>query len=283
MRGTPKAAHGSFGIIGEKMTGYDLYVFILCIVAFASSLLLFGTMLFIIVHQKLRAIDNGLLDYEIKKEYMRKRNSEDSSAKIVFGIVSAIVSVLVIAVFAWVISIKFADPKVEGSVPAPRVVLSDSMSYKNKANAYLEQNNLNDQFDTFDLILTHELPNEFELELYDVVVYEIESDLVVHRIIEIEEPNAEHPEHRLFRLRGDAVKYSDEHAVKYSQMKSVYRGEKIPFVGSFVYFLQSPAGYVCIILIIFAFILAPIIELIIWKRKRDRYNYIVGDKPKPVR
>lgn len=48
------------------MTGYDLYVFFVCLVMFVSVLLLFSTMLFIIVNQELRAIRHGLQD---KKNY----------------------------------------------------------------------------------------------------------------------------------------------------------------------------------------------------------------------
>ena len=115
-----------------------------------------------------------------------------------------------------------------------------------------------------------ELPDEFELELYDIVIYELRGDLIIHRIVGIEEPNEEHPDHRLFELRGDAVKNSDEFKVEYSQMKAIYRGEKIRFAGSFIFFMQSPLGYLCILLLVVGSILSPILELMISHAKRKR-------------
>lgn len=57
-------------------------------------------------------------------------------------------------------------------------------------------------------------------------------------------------------------------------MRAIYEGEKIPFVGSFVYFMQSPPGYLCIILLFIGFIVTPIIEKILWKKKLRRLEEI---------
>ena len=54
-----------------------------------------------------------------------------------------------------------------------------------------------------------------------------------------------------------------------------HEGEKIPYVGSFVAFMQSTAGYLCILLIVFAMVALPIAEKIIKKRKEDRL-YAMG-------
>ena len=256
------------------MTGYELYVFFVCLVMFVSLLSLLGTMLFIIIRQELRMIDNGLLDKKIAKEYMKSLNKEPFF-KTTFGIVTIAVTAVVFACFAWTFSVRFSDPMVKGAMSVPRVVLSSSMSTKRNTNTYLEKYGLNEQFDTFDMIFTNELPGEFELELYDVVVYENErGELIIHRIVSIEEPNEKHPDHRLFELRGDAVKYSDEELVEYSQMRSIYRGEKIPYVGSFVYFVQSPSGYLCILLVFIGFFITPLIEKYLWRRKLRRLEFI---------
>lgn len=255
------------------MTGYDLYVFFVCLVMFVSVLLLFSTMLFIIVNQELRAIRHGLQDKKITTEYMKNVNKK-SFFKSVSGIVTMVVSAVLIVVFVWTFDVRYSNKPVEGGIAVPRVVLSDSMSYQRKTNTYLTENNLNDQFDTFDLIFTREMPGEYELELYDIVVYELEGELIIHRIIGIEEPNESHPDQRLFQMRGDAVRYSDEFMVEYSQMKAIYRGEKIPFVGSFVFFMQSPPGYLCIILLLVGFIITPIIEKFIWNKKLKRLSKI---------
>ena len=57
-------------------------------------------------------------------------------------------------------------------------------------------------------------------------------------------------------------------------MRAIYKGQKIPFVGSFVHFMQSPVGYICVLLVIFGFIVAPILDGIVWKKKVTRYHEI---------
>lgn len=255
------------------MVGYELYVFLVCLVMFVATLLLFGSMLFIIIRQELAFIDLGQRDKKIKKEYLKNINKR-SFFKSVYGLVTLIVSVVLVFVFVWTFRVMHSDKRIEGNIAQPKVVLSDSMSVKRRTNDYLEKNGLNDQFDTFDLVFVRELPDEFELELYDIVVYERDGELIIHRIIAIEEPNEKHPDHRLFELRGDAVMYSDDLPVEYSQMKAIYEGEKIPFVGSFIYFMQSPPGYLCIFLAIFGFVFAPILEKILWRRKLRRLDKI---------
>ena len=115
-----------------------------------------------------------------------------------------------------------------GDIPRMQVVCSESMSEKHSKNTYLRKNNLNDQFDMFDVIITYELPKESELKKYDIVVYEIDGTLVVHRIVNIEEPNEKHPNERHFLLQGDNVESPDKFPVKYSQMRGIYKGDKIP-------------------------------------------------------
>ena len=99
----------------------------------------------------------------------------------------------------------------------------------------------------------------------------------MHRIVGIEEPNESHPNERYFLLQGDAVHYPDSFPVRYSQMKSIYKGKRIPNVGSFVFFMQSPAGIICLILIIASMILMPIADGIISKKEYERVVVLVGE------
>ena len=120
----------------------------------------------------------------------------------------------------------------------------------------------------FDLVICHHLPAEDELELYDIVVYKQDDRYIIHRIVGIEEPNEQHPNERYFLLQGDAVEYPDKFPVLYSQMQGIYEGSRIPFLGSFVLFLQSPAGWLCVLLVVFAMIATPIVE----KKIREEIN-----------
>lgn len=211
-----------------------------------------------IFKQKVKLISNGLEDEEIKKEYIKEHKKSNIVINKIANGFSIALCILFCAVFVFSIYAQTTgnDFPVPGSISA-RVVQSGSMSKKHEDNKYLIENDLNDQFQTFDIILTKELPGEFELQLYDIVVYEVEEFLIVHRIIAIEEPNERHPEERWFTLKGDANKSQDRFPVRYSQMKAIYTGEYIPYCGAFILFFQSTLGYILIAILVFYSFIAP--------------------------
>lgn len=263
------------------MTGLELYVLFLCLVVFSLLTILFSAMLYYIVKTTLKTIKHGLEDERIKIEYERQKR-EHPIVDVICKCLCAVMLIAALAAFGLSLGVQFAGDRVVGDMPVPKVVLSSSMSFQNKENGYLKEYGLNDQFDRFDLIFTHRLPDEFDLELYDIVVYEYHDTMIIHRIVGIEEPNPKHPGHREFLLRGDALWFSDDYPVTYEQMQSIYRGEKIPYVGSFFAFMQSPAGYLCILLVIFAMVATPIVEKKFWTAKVERLKqigYIKEDQP----
>lgn len=212
----------------------------------------------VIFKQKVKLIKNGMEDEEIKKEYIK----EHKKSNIILNRITNGLSVFLCILFCGVFLFSIYSQTTGNDFPVPgiksaKVVQSGSMSEKRKENKYLFENNLNDQFDVFDIILTEELPGEFELKLYDIVVYEVDEMLIVHRIIGIEEPNEKHPEERWFTLKGDANVSKDRFPVKYSQMKSIYRGQYIPYLGAFIMFFQSTLGYLLIVILVFYAFAAP--------------------------
>lgn len=255
------------------MSDFDIYVFILCLFVFVSLTALFSVMLHVLLSQGYKAIKHGLEDERIKTEYLKHINRK-KLPDIILTVLNVIVLIAVFGSFVSSVVIGFSDDKVIGSLPNAKIVMSDSMAIKRESNAYLEENGLDDQFGMFDVILTYKLPDEFDLKLYDIVVYEYEDQMIIHRIIDIEEPNEDHPDSRHFVLRGDAAEYSDRIPVLYGQMKAIYRGERLRFVGSFFAFLQSPAGYLCILLILFAVFGTPIAEKKLWRAKLERLKAI---------
>ncbi|MBE5743149.1 MAG: hypothetical protein E7358_00335 [Clostridiales bacterium] len=257
------------------MTGFELYVFFLCLIVFIALTALFSFMICYIAKQKGILVTNGLEDAKIKERLNKQLNKKSTKAGRIMELIEKIASITLcacLAVLLIVTSISSCrgDTKVD-SLPAIKVIASTSMAEKYEENKYLFNNNLDDQLQLFDVVLLHELPKEEDLELYDIVVYEhITGALLIHRIIGIEEPNAEHPNERHFLLQGDAVHYPDTYPVRYSQMRSIYRGEKIPNVGSFVYFMQSPAGIICIILLLVTLVLMPIADNFILRKEYAR-------------
>ena len=256
---------------------YNTYILIVCMIVYVllTSLSVFVIAMF--TKMTIKLIKHGAEDEKIKTEYAKAQKKRKCGA--VDCIVSVLCTVIFAVGFAFSVYVNVQQDKYFDNIPTLKVVNSGSMSKKHEKNTYLFENNLNDQFQTFDIIFTYKAPKEEDLQLYDIVVYEVDGALLVHRIVGIEEPNAEHPDERYFLLQGDAVERPDRFPVHYNQIQAIYRGKRIPYIGSFVTFLQSPAGWMCMILIVVAIVATPILEKKIAKAKAERYALLNGVNP----
>ena len=253
------------------MKSYDIYNLILCLIVFVSLTTLLSYLIVRILKLTLQAIEGGLEDQRIIEEYHKKQQRKESPVRCILDrAFPTFVCILLGIALCFSLYTKFTENNKVGSIPTLKVVETGSMEYKHKENVYLYEYNLNDQIGMFDLIVLHPLPKEDDLKLFDTVVYEINGHYIVHRIIDIEEPNENHPNERWFVLRGDANKQADDFPVRYSQMVSIYKGQRVPFVGSFVVFMQSPAGMLCFLLVLFAVISMPIVDKKVEAAKKAR-------------
>lgn len=243
------------------MTKFHIYSLILCLIVFVMLVSILSYMLAIIIKQGFKHIKVGLEDEDILKDFNTDSSRKQSKFSKVFNkILELLLCIIFGVIFLSSLYINCTQNVYFDNAPTFRVVLTSSMEKKNEKNKYLFENNLNNQISSFDLITTYKIPDENDLKLYDIVVYEVDGILIVHRIVGIEEPNAQHPNERHFLMQGDAVGAPDRFPVLYSQMKGIYKGEKIPFIGSFVLFMQSPAGWLCMLLIVGAMVCTPILE-----------------------
>ncbi len=260
------------------MTDYEIYVFILCLIVFVMLTTLSVVCLYIITRLSLRLINNGVDDEQIFEEYKKRQSKKAKSkyVKIADYAISGVVCLAFVAMLIGSVVINCTENSCCGVLPTYRVVKTGSMAEKNDKNTYLTENRLDNQIQTFDLIRTEKLPEETELKLYDIVVYEVDGMMIAHRIVEIEEPNASHPDCRHFKLQGDAVDSPDRFPVLYGQMKAIYTGERIPFIGSFILFMQSPAGWLCTLLIVVSMIATPILEKKLQTAKNERLQIRLG-------
>ena len=255
------------------LTPFEIYIFVICFVVFFVFTVLFSVMLGYLVSLNLKLIKCGALDAKIKTEYQKRAEQKHSAFwSFMDRAISILLCLAMCAVFVFSVYLKLNEGKVTRDVPSLKVVQSGSMATKHEKNTYLE--GIDNQVQTFDLITTYPLPEAHELKLYDIVMYELNGDVILHRIVKIEEPNANHPDAYWFTLQGDALEHPDTKIVSYSQMLGIYRGERIPFVGSFVMFMQSPAGYLCILLIVVAMIATPLMEGALERAKRRRMEII---------
>lgn len=259
------------------MTNFEIYSLILALIVFALLTALSVTCIVYIFKMQSRLIKVGAEDEKIIEYYEKKKTEKKATfVKVMNYALTIIMVAFFVVIFSGSIYINCTQNAYFDNVPTYRVVKTSSMSKKNEENKYLFDNKLDDQIQAFDLILTYRVPKEEELELYDIVVYETDDMLIVHRIVGIEEPNENHPNERWFLLQGDAVDAADRFPVTYGQIKGIYKGEKVPYIGSFILFMQSPAGWLCVLLVVGAVILAPIIEKKLEQAKQARYLLITA-------
>ena len=237
------------------MTGFDIYVFILCMIVLVSLTSVFTAMIVVIYRKMSKLIRHVIKDRRIAKEHLESIAKKPNKGEWIYNIIFYTLFAIFFLTFLFSVTTSFSDQIKINDGMAIRVVKTASMAKKHEKNEYLFENELDDQLQTFDLIYTETLPDEMDLELYDIVVYQVDDMLLVHRIVGIQEPNPTHPNERWFILQGDAVENPDRFPVYYYQMKAIYRGVRVPFVGSFILFLQSPAGYICILLVVLEIII----------------------------
>ena len=256
------------------MSAYDIYVFILCLIVFLSLTALFSFLICWIIKLTERLVRSGAEDANITNEYLQMQARKQRKWPIIIDrIVSVVLCCVLFAFWGFSLYVNLSGSNTSDTIPTLSVVKSGSMSYKHTKNTYLTENKLDDQFDTFDIVLTYKLPPVEKLELYDVVLYEVQGTPLIHRIVGIEPPDEEHGEY-YFLLLGDALESPDRFPVYYDQMRGIYRGEHIPFVGSFVAFMQSVAGYLCILLTLFGVIAVPLVEKRVNAVKIERLKQI---------
>ena len=129
-------------------------------------------------------------------------------------------------------------------------VASGSMSIKNEANPYLE--NINNQFDTYDMISLKKVESDKDLSLYDVIAYVNDKGVnVIHRIVGVEIT----PTGPRYITRGDSNNADDAYKPSVDDVIGEYTGTKIPYVGAFVIFLQSFSGILTVAAVIYCLIM----------------------------
>ena len=265
------------GYILEITESINITVSFLCLVVFTAFAALIAVLIGMLVRLYIRLIRSGgedeLIRAEFKVERKKFRVSDIVNSVIMGIIVIALFSSSIFSLYVYLVEEHAAD-----DVPSIMVVNGSAMAENNAENTYLTEKGLNDQIKNFDLITTKQLPTESALALYDVVVYEKDGSLHPLRIVEINEPDSDNAS-RSFVLRGDAVGGEDSVTATYGELRGIYRGTRVPFVGSIILFLQSPSGYLCIFLVLFAIIITPFLKKKIYDEKKKRWNLLL-EEPK---
>lgn len=233
---------------------FSLVIGILAIALLAAAVSL---LLLSFLKRERTAIKDGEADLEIIEREKARREKEKrkghKALKVLGKVGSSLFLALALVLAAFSIRSMATDNPLIGNV-GTLVIGSNSMSGKHPTNDYLLENDLNNQFSTYDLIGLTRYEKEEDVKLYDVVAYRsVKGPIIVHRVIAITETD----EGLGFITRGDMNVVSDPgtHYSSYLHFEDVigyYNNFWIPSVGLPILFLQSPIGLLTLVAIVYS-------------------------------
>ena len=203
------------------------------------------------VRSSVSQIEAGKRDIELMDTALRdKTQKEKRKRKISSAIKTALfVLFLMIVIPVFVLSLinRFANDKpILGKTFM--VVASGSMSVKHEENEYLVTNDLNDQFQRYDIIILEQVKSPSELKKYDIIAYRNDEGVnIIHRIIEVSGSG----ENVRYTTRGDANNATDEYKPEFGDVIGAYRGVRLSTVGIVVLFLQSYSGIITVVALLY--------------------------------
>lgn len=185
--------------------------------------------------------------YENKPSVKKKRKAINITKNIVYYTFLA----FIIPIFGLSIYSKIKDNVTSIGGNSVLVVASGSMSEKNESNDYLYTYNLNDQFQTYDMIIVSKVDDVSKLSTFDIIAFKNNKGTnIIHRIKEIIVVNDE----VRFITRGDANNADDVYRPKFDDIIGVYSGRRIKGIGIFVMFFQSYAGIITVVSVVYTMI-----------------------------
>lgn len=233
----------------------SLVVTIICLVSFC----LVFTFLFRHYYlSNINEIKEGKADKEVieynKERIEKNKKKSEKTKRIASRIASYAFLGLVVAFFGFSLYSRFFNNNLLFGDSGFIVISSGSMSERNSANDYLDEYNLNNQFDTYDIIGVTKYQSVEEINQYDVVAFYGEDDVIyVHRIIEIRDDNT-------FVTRGDSNAISDTNRLyngylTYDKIIGKYNDARVPLLGVFIVFLQSNSGIITVLSVVYCLLM----------------------------
>ncbi len=235
------------------MTSTDIISTVVTFIGVFSFATLFTILYKSYASSQIAEIKSGKRDIEIIDEVIYDRQSHVQQRRKVIGLIRTIAFYLVIIIIVPIFAFSLVN-KVMGNVmmignKAVMVIPTDSMSYKNEANSYLFNRNLNNQIQPYDIIVLEKV-SKSDIKMYDVIAYKNDKGVnIVHRIIDIDGNK--------YTTRGDIYDSSKTDLYKpvFEDVIGRYTGKRIPGVGIFIMFLQSYAGIITVVSLVYCLLM----------------------------
>ena len=255
------------------MNPVDLIAPIVTGVGVASFAAIFTIMYRTYANSAVADYKSGQCDVELIGETILENIERSRTVKRVLGTIKKVLLGIVLGILipALLMSVysKVADGIAMVGGRGVIAVASGSMSEKNAANPYLA--NLDNQFNTYDMIVLQKVESSSELQLYDVIAFRDDTGKnVIHRIVGFKATSSG----LRYITRGDSNNADDQYSPSFDDVLGEYTGQRIPLAGVFVMFLQSFSGIVTIVAIIYCLIMIEIVRNKIESAREDRLIFL---------
>lgn len=205
--------------------------------------------------------------YEKQEKVIRKRKV----SRRIRSVFLTVLLILIIPLFLFSLINKFQGNVTMIANRSIMVVASGSMSEKNKANQYLVDNQLDNQFKTYDIIFLSKVMDESDLQIYDVIAYQNDQGInIIHRIISIEEKDGV----VTYVTRGDANNANDTYQPSFADIIGKYTGTRVKTMGIFIMFLQSYPGIITLISLIYCLFMIDHVSAKVNKAQAQRIDVL---------
>ena len=254
----------SFEFIAPLITG----------VGMASFAVIFTLLYRTYANSAIAEYESGQCDVDLIEEtIVNNRKEAKSSRKIwkkVKNILFAALIIMLIPFLLFAVYSKITNGVAMIGGKGVIAVASGSMSQKNAENAYLA--NINNQFNTYDMITLEKVDSPADLQIYDVIAFVNDKGVnVIHRIVGFQNT----PEGLRYVTRGDSNNADDDYKPSFNDVLGEYTGGRVPYVGVFAMFLQSYSGIITVIAVIYCLFMIEIIGNKIYLSREKRLNFLL--------
>lgn len=266
------------------MTSVDVIVLVITLLCLISFCGVFTILFHHYYKSNINLINSGkedidLIDNAIYEENQSKKKF-NKVIKIITKTCGYIVLVFIVAIFSISLVSKIKNDSIVFGNSTLMVIASDSMSKKNN-DIVKSDSSLNNQFNTYDIIGVSKYSNQDDVKLYDVVAFKNKNNVtIVHRIVQVNID--EQTKQVTYLTQGDSNLYPDNTSgsqyvgyLSYDKIIGKYNGTRIQGLGIFVIFLQSPAGIVTIISLVYCLIMYDYLSNKYKKAIVDRTNLLI--------
>lgn len=209
-----------------------------------------------------KQLDKDIAKFETKKisktclypKYYYKKKKSRSNWNILGNSILAVIFVIMVVGFIFAMIIKGSNQAISIKGVTYYVIETGSMEEVNQNNDYLinptsDNEYINTRINQYSLVGIEDYTDVSQLEVYDIVAFEMDGKVVVHRLLAI---NHQEDGSYTFTFRGDANRYSlsGEIGVSEDRIIGVYNGYQSFVLGSLIVYLQSGIGLITIFAII---------------------------------